>query len=95
MYIKAGKKDEPKLLEILNIANFKTDKEYEDDYYVGYVIYYVKWYDDYESVKAVNSFIEEDSDCLRGLIAIGEDNAIEKYGNTQHIGLFVVSQIDW
>lgn len=95
VYIKVIKENESKLVKILKENNFEAVKEYEDEYYVRYVIYYTKWYDTYMSVNEVNSFIEKDSDGSKGLIVIGEDNNIEEYGSPWSIGMSVVSQIDW
>ena len=95
VYIKVHKSDEGKLVEVLKKNEFAAIKEYSDKEHVGYVINDVKWYSDYDDVKAVNDFIEEKSEYPKGLIAIGEDNDIEEHGEPSEIGLFTVTKIVW
>ena len=95
VYIKVHKSDEGKLVEVLKKNSFTATREYEDKKYVGYVIDDVKWYSSYEDVKAVTDFIEEESEYPRGLIAIGEDNAKEYYGEPWEVGMFIVTQVVW
>ena len=95
VFIKVHLEDEDKLVEVLKKNSFTTEKEYEDKECVGYAIHDVKWYSDYEDVKAVNDFVGEESEYPRGLIAIGEDNAKEDYGEPWEVGLWVITQVAW
>jgi len=95
VYIKVHKSDEDKLVEVLEENGFAAIKEYSGKNHVGYTIYDVKWYSDYDDVKAVNRFIKERDNYLRGLIAIGEDNDTEEHGKPSEIGLFTVTKIVW
>jgi len=95
VYIKVHKSDEDKLVEVLEENGFEAIREYSSITYAGYTIYDVKWYSSYDEVKAVNDFIEEESEYPKGLIAIGEDNAKEDYGEPSEIGLFTVTKIVW
>ena len=95
VYIKVHKSDEGKLVNILIENAFSFIKEYTDKDHVGYVINYVKWYEDYKDVKAVNDFIEEESEYPKGLMAIGEDNAAVEYGEPWEVGMYVITQIAW
>jgi len=95
VYIKVHKSDEDKLVEVLEENSFEAIREYSSITYVGYTIYDVKWYSSYDEVKAVNRFIKERDNYLRGLIAIGEDNDTEEYGEPSEIGLFTITKIVW
>jgi len=95
VYIKVHKSDEGKLVDILIENAFSFIKEYSDKEHVRYVINDVKWYSDYDDVKAVNDFIEEKSEYPKGLIAIGEDNDTEEHGDPSEIGLSTVTKIVW
>ena len=95
VYIKVHREDENKLVEVLIENAFPAVREYKDKEYVGYVINYVKWYEDYKDVKAVNDFIEEESEYPKGLMAIGEDNATVEYGEPWEVGMYVITQIAW
>ena len=95
VYIKINKTEEDKLTDLFDESGILGEKEYEHGDYVGYVISDVKWYSNYKDVKAINDFIDEDSKYLRGLIAIGEDNAMEEHGYPMEVGLHVISEIGW
>lgn len=95
VYIKVNKNDEDKLTDLFRENHFDAIKEYEDGDNVGYVIYDIKWYSGYTDVDKINSFIDEKSKYPRGLIAIGEDNATEEYGEPYEVGMWAVVQISW
>jgi len=95
VYIKVHKNDEDKLVKVLKKNEFTAIKEYSDKNHVGYTIYDVKWYSSYDEVKAVNDFIEEESEYHKGLIAIGEDNAKEDYGKPWEVGIYAITKIVW
>jgi len=95
VYIKVHKNDEGKLVDILIENAFSFIKEYSDKYHVRYIINDVKWYSSYNEVKAVNDFIGEKSKYFKGLIAIGEDNAIGEYGEPSEVRMSVITQIAW
>ena len=95
VYIKVHKSDEDKLIEVLKENGFEAIREYSSIIYVGYVINDVKWYSSYDEVKAVSNFIGESDNYYRGLIAIGEDNAIAEHGEPLEVGLSTVTKIVW
>ena len=95
VFIKVHLEDEDRLVEILKENEFIAIKNYSDKDYVVYIIDDVKWHDGFKDVKAVNDFIEEESEYPKGLIAIGEDNAIAEYGEPSEVGLWVITQVGW
>jgi len=95
VYIKVHKSDEDKLVEVLKENEFTAIKEYLDEDHVGYTIHDVKWYSDYDDVKAVNDFIEEKSEYLKGLIAIGEDNYATEYGDPSAVEMYIITELVW
>jgi len=94
VYIKVHKSDEDKLVEVLKKNGFATMREYSDKNHVGYTIHDVKWYS-YDKVKAVNDFIEEESEYPRGLIAIGEDNYATEYGDPSAVEMYIITELVW
>ena len=96
VYIKVNKKDEKELKNLFKENYIEAVKEFDDFDTAGYVIYDAKWYSNYKDVAAINSFIEEKGcEYARGLIAIGEDNATEEYGEPWGLDMYVVSNISW
>lgn len=95
VYIKVNKHDEEKLTGLFMENDIEAEKEFEDGDYVGYVIHDVKWYDSYKEVEAINSFIGENSEYPRGLISIGEDNAVEEHGKPWELDMRVINYVSW
>ena len=98
VYIKVHKDDEKELVNLLDKNGLNADKEDQDPKdmdHVRYVVSDVKWYTEYPEVKAVNSFVAEDSKYPRGLIAIGEDNATEEYGSPYEVEMYAYANIEW
>jgi hypothetical protein len=97
IYIKVHKNDEDKLVDLLNehelISAFS--KEYEDGDYAGYSASWLKWYTGYKDVDAINSFINEESEHLRALIAIGEDGAIDEEWSPSEMDFYTVTTVEW
>jgi hypothetical protein len=83
VYIAVQKSDEVGLDAILTEHNLLRDEAFTKKEYLGYVIYeasWLKWYEGYKDVGAVNEFIEanpldyeNDGRCL---VCVGEDEQI-------------------
>ena len=61
----------------------------------NYVLFFgsdLKWYSSYKEVNAVNTFIDETDNCT--LIAVGEDERTEIYGDTHETGLQAYTVIE-
>lgn len=73
-----------KILEEVDLTdNFVIT--YDEDYIYA-LGKYLKWYDDYKDVTAINNFIWSLGDTA-GLIAIGEDDQTEYIGNPYEVDL--------
>jgi len=98
IHIKVEKLDEDKLLEILKEHDLDRsfDKLYDiEDQYVRYIGYDLKWYNGYKDVEAVNSFINEETENARGLIAVGEDSQTIHYGETSELEMYEITTVEW
>ena len=91
VHIAVPKKDEAKLDAIMDehklLCDIDREKAVRDCWsaftkvdYDGYAVYHgswLKWYPEYNDVKAVTSFLEEDETGVeRVMVCIGEDNTI-------------------
>ena len=88
VYIKIDKKRTIEFLFLLQSHNVTWINHKEDLADEEYSYFYgedLKWYNSYPDVGAVNSFIENSDNCA--LIAVGEDEATEVYGDTCTTGL--------
>lgn len=100
IYIKVDKKHKRSLIDTIEKAelnkSFESESNYGDDYYRT-VAHGLKWYDSYPDVKLINTFIEDDDvePGEKGLLAIGEDGAEVHYGNTDDVGLYTTTDVDW
>ena len=97
VFIKVHHKDEDKLVDLLNKVELHEEftKNMEDGNYVGYIGEDLKWYGSYPDVKAINDFINEESEHIRGLIAIGEDNDTTEEGSPSEIDMYTTVDIVW
>lgn len=111
VYIKIDKRLEEEFKKILKDTDLDGDwgfKKRDDEDIIandkGYAITYVKyhadwlkWYSSFPDVKAVNSFIEteDENGMLKGLIAIGEDNATEIHGTPEEVDMYETVIVNW
>lgn len=96
VYVKVHKNDEDKLTDIFREHELEFVKEHETGDYVGYFCSWLKWYCNYKDVSAINDFIQEEGTVYpRGLIAVGEDGAIEEYGECSEMDFIVVQSVQW
>jgi len=73
-------------------SSFEKEREYDHIKYKGS---WLKWYDSFEDVKAVETFINNHKD-KAGLLGIGEDGAESaRAGDPDRMNMWVVSDIDW
>jgi len=64
--------------------------------YIRYIGDDLKWYTRFDEVKAVTEFIEEYlDDGFRGLIAVGEDNFTEEFGEPGELDMCPVVSVEW
>lgn len=63
----------------------------QDDGYVRYYGDWLKWYDSYKDVQAIEKFLYSVNG---GLLAIGEDNNVFGF-NQYETDMFVLTQVDW
>jgi len=62
---------------------------------VKYLGDWLKWYDSYSDVKAVNNFIDGNTDSA-ALLAIGEDGAESaRAGSPDIFDMYIVANIEW
>ena len=97
IYIQVEKELENDLIELFikhDLENaFKKQDETETT--VKYSGDWLKWYEGYEDVDAINSFINENED-KAALIGIGEDGAESaNEGSPDNFDMYVVSTIEW
>ena len=98
IYMKVNKSDEDELIAIFKEHDLLGEFNLQDfgDEYARYYGSHLKWYEGYKDVDAVNSFIDSSTeDNPRGLIAIGEDNAIRHFGHPDEISMGEVVQVGW
>jgi len=94
VYIKVDREHEEALSTLLkdnDILDYMETVADEDYYYVYGE--WLKWYEGYEDVDAINSFISDCDDGSKGLIAIGEDNAVTEIGQPWDLDMYVVNYI--
>ena len=91
-------KIKPELKEDLDRLLDKYDLNFEvtkDEYHVRYECEWLKWYDGYEDVDAINNFIEDNAE-LAGLIAVGEDGAQSaNCGDPYRMNMHIITTVDW
>lgn len=99
IYIKVDEKLEKELDTLLSEHNligvFTKHTEDPSDGYVRYEATWLKWYEGYKDVDAVNGFIDDNYE-EAGLLGIGEDNAESaRAGNVDKLDMYTYSCIDW
>ncbi len=99
VYIKVPKEDKDELLKLIKdngLENiFEEDDDHNDDYF-RLEGSWLKWYDSYTDVTAINNFIlDSTEDHPRGLIRVGEDSHTEHYGDTFDLDMYENTTIEW
>ena len=94
IYIKAKVKHTQALQATLRKAELDDCFELtQDGTYVYAYADYLKWYDSYEEVQIVNSFINSLND-EAALIAVGEDGLVETHGDPWELGMYTQTVVE-
>lgn len=78
-------------------TEFEQDyvKYASDDEYFYLRWEWVKWYESFKEVKAINAWFSDDArEDKAGLIAIGEDNATQAWGSPCEVELYEVISVE-
>jgi hypothetical protein len=74
-------------------AEFFSYTDNLDDGYLYAKACYLKWYDGYEQVDTINSWVN-DKEERAGMIVIGEDGAVTEYGDCCSVDMWVVTTVN-
>ena len=106
LFVKIPKKDKQEFeaLSKEHEMNFELiDKEeninYEENEFIRYEAFGLKWNHSFTDVTAINNFINEmynaDPENRRGMIRIGESGESEEYGEASELNMYAVTEMNW
>ena len=98
IYVKVVKEEQQEfeqMLKDVKLFEYFTLQNENSAYTAKYIGDDLKWYDTYSEVRQVNDWVESGDEHPRGLISIGEDDAVTYLGDTEELDMTTSVSIYW